>query len=62
MADTVKAVVKNHIDTAANLTSDDITPLAGEITFESDTGRYKTGDGTTSWISLPYANRGLPLS
>lgn len=28
---------------------------AGEIGFESDTGKFKIGDGTTSWASLPYA-------
>ena len=28
----------------------------GEVGFESDTGRYKVGDGVTSWVSLGYKN------
>lgn len=54
MADIVKAVVKNHIDTAANLASDNITPLDGEITFESDTRFFKVGDGVTAYNSLTF--------
>lgn len=60
MAETVKAVVKNKRDTAANLTSDDLTFLNGETIYESDTGLSKTGDGTTSWVNLAYNQRGLP--
>ncbi len=55
---TVLGVVKNHIDTAANLTSANATPLKGEITIESDTGQIKVGDGATAWASLPYFNPG----
>ena len=55
MADIVKAVVKNHIDTAAQLAIDNITPLEGEITIESDSLRIKIGDGTTAYNSLEYA-------
>ena len=29
--------------------------LAGEICIETDTGKYKIGDGTTAWNSLEYA-------
>ena len=29
---------------------------AGEIGYETDTGRYKIGDGTTAWGSLTYAS------
>lgn len=28
----------------------------GEIGYETDTGRFKIGDGTTAWASLTYAN------
>lgn len=28
----------------------------GEVGFESDTGRYKVGDGVTNWVSLEYKN------
>lgn len=55
MSETIKAVVKNHTDTAANLAADNIIPLAGEITFESDTLRFKIGDGINAYNSLPYS-------
>ena len=29
---------------------------AGEMGYETDTGRYKIGDGTTAWSSLTYAS------
>ena len=54
MAETIKAVVKNHIDTAANLASDNIIPYEGEVTFESDTLQLKVGDGTSNYNDLPY--------
>jgi hypothetical protein len=28
----------------------------GEIGYETDTGRFKIGDGTTAWSSLSYAS------
>ena len=28
---------------------------AGEIGYETDTGKFKVGDGSTLWSSLPYA-------
>lgn len=55
MSETIKAVVKNHTDTAANLAADNIIPLSGEITFESDTLRFKIGDGINAYNSLPYS-------
>ena len=45
-------------DTAANWTSNDPTLLAGEWGYETDTGKYKIGDGTTAWTSLGYAGGG----
>jgi hypothetical protein len=54
MAETIKAVVKNHIDTSANLASDNIIPYEGEVTFESDTLQFKVGDGTSNYNDLPY--------
>jgi hypothetical protein len=41
--------------TAANWTSADPTLLAGEIGYETDTGNFKVGDGTTAWTSLKYS-------
>jgi hypothetical protein len=43
-------------DTAATWTSENPTLLAGEVGYESDTGRYKVGDGTTAWTGLGYTN------
>jgi hypothetical protein len=42
--------------TAAILTANNPTIAAGEIVFETDTGRIKIGDGSTAWNSLPYAD------
>lgn len=47
-------------DTAANLASLNPTPLAGEWAYETDTGKVKVGDGSTSWNSLKYFLDGKP--
>lgn len=39
---------------ASGWTSANPTLYAGEIGFETDTGRIKIGDGTTAWTSLDY--------
>ncbi len=41
-------------DTAANWTSENPTLAAGELGFETDTGKFKIGDGSTAWTSLKY--------
>ena len=41
-------------DTAANWSTNNPTPSAGEPCFEIDTGRQKIGDGITAYNSLPY--------
>lgn len=41
--------------TAAALTSANPTLSAGEPCIETDTGKFKIGDGATAWASLPYA-------
>jgi hypothetical protein len=41
-------------DTEANWTSEDPTLAAGEIGFESDTYKFKIGDGSTEWTALSY--------
>lgn len=41
-------------DTASNWTAANPTPAAGEICYESDTGKLKIGNGTSSWTSLVY--------
>jgi len=42
-------------DTAANWTSENPTLAAGEIGYETDTGRFKIGNGSTAWTSRSYA-------
>jgi hypothetical protein len=42
-------------DTAANWTSDNPTLAAGEMGMETDTKKFKFGDGSTAWNSLSYA-------
>jgi hypothetical protein len=42
-------------DTAATWTSTNPTLAAGEIGFETDTGKFKIGTGSTAWTSLLYA-------
>lgn len=46
-------------DTAAQWTTHNPTLLNGEIGIESDTHRFKLGDGTTAWSSLLYSSRSL---
>lgn len=41
-------------DTAANWTSANPTLAAGEVGFETNTGKFKIGDGSTAWASLTY--------
>lgn len=43
-------------DTAANWTSTNPTLAAGEIGFETDTLKFKIGNGSTAWNSLAYQN------
>lgn len=45
-------------DTAANWTSANPTLATGEIGFETDTGKFKFGDGSTGWSSLTYFEAG----
>ena len=41
-------------DTAANWTSANPTLAAGEMGVETDTDKFKIGDGATAWTSLGY--------
>jgi hypothetical protein len=49
------ARLQNRRDTAANWTANNPTLAAGELGLETDTSKYKIGDGTTAWNSLAYA-------
>lgn len=41
-------------DTAADWTSNNPTLAAGELGYETDTTKFKVGDGTTAWTGLAY--------
>jgi hypothetical protein len=43
-------------DTASNWTSANPTLAVGEFAIETDTDKYKIGDGTTVWASLSYSS------
>ncbi len=49
------ARLQNRRDTAANWTSNDPTLAQGELGLETDTMKWKMGDGATAWTSLTYA-------
>ncbi len=48
--------IKWRRDSAANWTSNNPTLASGEPGFETDTVKFKIGDGSTVWSSLPYAS------
>ena len=47
-------------DTAANWTSNNPTLATGEIGYETDTAKFKIGNGSTAWTSLAYAYGAAP--
>lgn len=61
MSITLTALMKQRYDAAANWTAENPTLLAGEIGIESDTKKWKLGDGTAAWTSLGYIP-GLSIS
>ena len=50
----LNALQQQRRDTASNWTSNNPTLLAGEWGIETDTKKFKIGDGTTAWQSLVY--------
>lgn len=48
--------IQGKHDTAANWTSNNPVLLVGETGFETNTGKFKIGDGSTTWTSLGYAS------
>ena len=55
MSTQVKVQIQQRVDTASAWTTANPTLLSGEIGWESDTKKYKIGDGSTAWASLTYA-------
>lgn len=68
MADvTLKTRIQLRNDTAANweLVKDTLIPLAGEMCITNDgpdKGRFKIGDGTSTWGQLPYSGPGADFT
>ncbi len=48
--------------TATAWTSANPTLVAGEPGYETDTGKFKIGNGTSAWNSLPYAVGTIPVN
>jgi hypothetical protein len=57
-ASAISTKIQTRSDTAANWTSTNPTLATGEIGFESDTGKFKIGDGSTVWTGLAYTASG----
>ncbi len=53
-ATTIRVQMVQRKDTAANWTAANPILLSGEIGYETDTKKFKIGDGTTNWNSLAY--------
>lgn len=53
------AKIRPRGDTATNWTTNNPTLALREFALETDTLRYKVGDGVTAWTSLPYFNLGI---
>lgn len=51
----VKALLKLRNGTAAQWTSTNPVLAKGEMGIETDTNKFKFGNGTTTWTSLSYA-------
>ena len=53
------ARIRLRRDTAANWTAENPVLLAGEMGIETDTRKYKVGNGTLAWSSLSYYIEGV---
>ncbi len=51
---TMTTRLQQRSDTAANFATGNIVLFLGEVGYETDTKRRKTGDGATAWNSLAY--------
>lgn len=50
------AVVGSATNTASGWVSANTVLTAGQVGFETDTGKFKIGDGSTAWNALLYSN------
>ena len=53
-ATTIRVQMAQRKDTAANWTAANPILLSGEIGYETDTKKFKIGNGSTAWNSLAY--------
>jgi len=51
----VNNLIQLRRGTAAQWTTANPTLAAGEVGFETDTGKFKIGTGSTAWTALVYA-------
>jgi hypothetical protein len=51
----IKVQMQQRRDTAAGWVSANPTLLLGELGYESDTGKWKVGNGSSAWSSLSYS-------
>ncbi len=58
----VQTQIQARRGTAATWTSTNPTLAAGETGYETDTGKFKIGNGSTAWASLAYATNGAAVS
>ena len=56
MSINLTSLMQQRRDTAANWTNNNPTLLNGELGYETDTGYFKIGNGSTAWTSLGYIN------
>lgn len=56
MASTIEGRIQLRDDSSANWTANNPTLAVGEVGYETDTGLFKIGDGSTAWTSLGYKN------
>lgn len=59
---TIKTTIIPRNGTAASWAQHNPVLLAGEMGVETDTGKFKFGDGTTPWNQLPYSGGGSSSS
>lgn len=50
----VKARISNLSLTSQGWTEKNPVLKSGEIGYETDTGKFKIGNGSSNWVSLPY--------
>lgn len=58
MSKTIQSRIQHSVYTAAVLKAKNPVLLKGEVVYESDTCKYKIGDGSTAWNTLPYGGGG----